>query len=144
MRVVLLIRHAKAGDRDDASGEDHLRTLTRKGRVQARNLAENLAELPVSQVRSSPAVRCVQTVEPLAAALDMSVLVDPELMEGHPIVLPQDEGVFVLCAHGDNIPAALTELGIEWHACRKGSCWLLRFDDDGELEEVAYAETPSE
>lgn len=144
MRVVLLIRHAKAGDRDDADGQDHLRTLTKKGRQQAKILAENLAELPISQIRSSPAVRCVQTVEPLAAALNLSVLVDPELMEGHAIVLPQGDGVFVLSAHGDNIPAALAALGVECHACKKGSCWLLKFDDNGELGEVAYADTPSE
>jgi len=144
MRVVLLIRHAKAGRRDDAAPDDHLRELTSKGRRQAANLAESLAELPVTEIHSSPAVRCVQTVTPLAEELGLEVQIDDGLMEGNPINLPSGSGVFVLCAHGDNIPALLMELDVEWHACRKGSCWLLRFDEDNQLEEVAYAETPSD
>ena len=143
MRTVLLIRHAKAGDRT-ASGQDHLRELTTKGHQQAKKLAEHLAELPVTEIRSSPAVRCVQTVQPLAEKLSLDLIEDPDLMEGQPIDLPDEEGVFVWCAHGDNIPALLAEIGVECHACKKGSCWLLRYNDDEELIDVVYAETSAD
>jgi 8-oxo-dGTP diphosphatase len=78
---VLLIRHASAGDRDDWSGDDRRRPLDERGLAQAAGLAELLDPFAVTRVVSSPADRCVQTVEPLARERGLPVEVREELAE---------------------------------------------------------------
>src|SRR5262249_55413614 len=63
---VYLVRHAKAGSREQWRADDDLRPLTTKGWRQAEGLVEAFADRPLASILSSPAVRCVQTVEPLA------------------------------------------------------------------------------
>jgi broad specificity phosphatase PhoE len=71
--TLYLVRHAKAGSRRDWEGPDRDRPLSRKGRRQAEGLVELLADRPVRRVLSSPYLRCVQTVEPLAEKLGLPV-----------------------------------------------------------------------
>jgi 8-oxo-dGTP diphosphatase len=101
MSVVL--RHASAGDRFHWDGEDHLRPLDEKGWRQAAELVDTLVPLGVLRIVSSPYTRCVQTVEPLAAALGLEVEQDERLAEGTggaAAELLREEGV-VACTHGD-------------------------------------------
>lgn len=101
--VSVLLRHASAGDRLHWDGEDHLRPLDEKGWRQAAELVDKLAPLGVQRIVSSPYIRCVQTVEPLAAALGLEVELDERLAEGtHDAAaeLLREEGV-VACTHGD-------------------------------------------
>ena len=78
---MLVIRHASAGDREDWEGDDRLRPLDAKGFAQAGRLVELLDDYEVSRVFSSPAVRCVQTIEPLAHARGLEVEVREDLAE---------------------------------------------------------------
>jgi 8-oxo-(d)GTP phosphatase len=101
--VSILVRHASAGDRHDWAGDDRLRPLDDKGRRQAEEIAAVLDSGDVRRVVSSPYVRCVQTVEPLAAELGLEVELDDRLAEGAGAAarpLLDEEGV-VLCTHGD-------------------------------------------
>lgn len=101
----VLLRHASAGDRDGWAGDDQHRPLDEKGWRQAAKIAEALGTDDVRRVVSSPYVRCVQTVEPLAAALGLEVEVDERLAEGagsSAQALLEEEGV-VACTHGDVI-----------------------------------------
>jgi 8-oxo-dGTP diphosphatase len=79
--VILLIRHGSAGDRDEWQGDDHLRPLDKRGRRQAKELVELLAGYEIGRILSSPAVRCVQTVEPLAEARGLEIEQRAELSE---------------------------------------------------------------
>jgi 8-oxo-dGTP diphosphatase len=103
--VSVLLRHASAGDRDHWAGDDFHRPLDEKGRRQAEKLAEELGAGDVRRVVSSPYARCVQTVEPLAAALGLEVELDDRLAEGgdgSARELLEEPGV-VACTHGDVI-----------------------------------------
>jgi 8-oxo-dGTP diphosphatase len=79
--VILLVRHASAGDREAWEDDDRLRPLDERGRRQAVQLIELLAPYRLERILSSPALRCVQTVEPLALARGLSIEVSDELSE---------------------------------------------------------------
>lgn len=137
---LFLIRHAQAGERTTGH-HDLYRPLVAKGHERARALAGLLADAGVATVLSSPATRCVQTVEPLAAAIGVEVEEHPDLWEGshlpHVVALLSHprEGAVVACSHGDIIPEvieAVAEGGaqVSGRGCEKGSVWIL--DHDGE------------
>ena len=71
----------RPGDRDDWVGDDRLRPLDGRGRNQASRLPELLGDYEIARVLSSPAVRCVQTVEPLARSRGLDIEVREELSE---------------------------------------------------------------
>ena len=66
--ALLLVRHAKAGNRFDWDGEDVDRPLSTAGRRQAAGLVDELAPYSVKRVLSSPFRRCVETVESTTGA----------------------------------------------------------------------------
>ena len=103
----VLVRHASAGHRLDWEHDDRLRPLDARGRRQSADLVELLRPLGVRRILSSPYVRCVQTVEPLAAALGLEVELDERLEEGKggaAAELLREDGV-VCCTHGDIVEA---------------------------------------
>jgi phosphohistidine phosphatase SixA len=107
VKAVILIRHASAGDREHWSGDDRERPLDERGWRQAEELVRSLADYEIERIVSSPAVRCVQTVEPLARELGIEIEGRGELTEGttrEQALTLVDEvrgtGV-VLCTHGD-------------------------------------------
>jgi 8-oxo-dGTP diphosphatase len=103
---VLLIRHASAGDRGAWDGDDRARPLDERGIRQSVALVELLAPYAIDRILSSPAVRCVQTVEPLALARELAIDVREELAEelqwtlGAELVRSLSGGDAVVCGHG--------------------------------------------
>jgi 8-oxo-(d)GTP phosphatase len=79
---VIFVRHASAGDREKWVGNDRLRPLDEKGRRQSEELVAKLEPYAVERVLSSPFERCVQTVEPLAAARGLDVETTEVLGDG--------------------------------------------------------------
>jgi phosphohistidine phosphatase SixA len=106
---ILLVRHATAGKRKRWHGDDRLRPLDDEGRAQAAELPTALGQFAIDRICSSPYVRCRQTVEPLALALDLEIEERDELTEGAgpdaPLALAFELGerTAVLCTHGDVI-----------------------------------------
>lgn len=80
--IVLLVRHARAGSRERWEEDDRLRPLDERGRYQAEALVGQLADRDFRRILSSPFIRCVQTVEPLAQARGMTVESHGALAEG--------------------------------------------------------------
>lgn len=105
----VLLRHAAAGDREHWDGDDFDRPLDARGRRQAAELVELLRPLGVRRVVSSPYVRCLETVRPLAATLGLPLESDDRLAEGagaSAVELLREDGV-VCCTHGDIVEALL-------------------------------------
>ena len=80
-RMVYVVRHADAGQRSDAPDDD-VRTLSEQGRREADRIAEVLAPHTSGHIVSSPFVRCVETMRPLASRLGVDVDIRAELAEG--------------------------------------------------------------
>jgi len=147
--AVLLIRHGHAGNRKDWGGEDQLRPLTPKGYRQSLVLAKRLERWPPDRILSSPYLRCVQTVQPLADELGLKVEEVQELAEGAgPAAVELVRGFrhrsVALCTHGDIIPEVLIaladndriDLGPDPRQA-KGSAWVLRAEH-GRFVEATY------
>lgn len=147
MQTIYLVRHARALERSDWAGDDRQRPLTVEGFAQAKAIAARLAKESITAIRSSPAARCVQTIEPLAARLSLPLVIDEDLFEGETIALPgaahKSAAGLVICAHGDNIPALLQSLSIDWNErCKKGSIWKVRRAADNAVVAARYIKPP--
>lgn len=134
--TLFLVRHATAGVRDNHNPNDDQRPLDDLGIRQADAIADVLGTEAIEGVFSSPALRCQQTVAPLATSLQMTVTDSPELFEGTSssraieFVRSFTGRTVVLCSHGDIIPDVLRNLEIggcrlEGRGCAKGSIWRL-------------------
>ena len=155
---ILVVRHGSAGNHLAWEGDDDERPLDPRGTAQAASLAEAFADFPVTVVLSSRAVRCQQTVLPLARRAGLEVALDPMLYEGASLqalrlveTLARDDDqntVTVLCSHGDVISEMLHKLmltGLRAHGdrgCAKGSVWELSCRE-GVIVEGRYHHPPT-
>ena len=134
------MRHAEAGERAKWTRPDELRPLTALGRSQAEGLIALLAETEIMRILTSPYVRCVQTVEPLAAVRGLPIETTDLLAEDagdralerivDPAAVPA-----VWCTHGDVLTDLMRTLirdGVMVEGktgCLKGSTWILDVED---------------
>ncbi|GIF10518.1 NUDIX hydrolase [Actinoplanes teichomyceticus] len=146
--VVALVRHAHAGERKHWSGPDSLRPLSPKGRRQAERVAQRLATFGPRRLIAATPLRCTQTLQPLATATRMPIVVDnafaePEPMSDLPARLAaararlaevRDAGRVVVCSQGKVMPPLLALLNgdadpARYHT-RKGEGWLLTWSGE--------------
>jgi 8-oxo-(d)GTP phosphatase len=124
---LILLRHASAGQRTAHPDDDARRPLDAEGAIDARLLAGLLACFASrARVLSSPALRCVETVQPFAAEFGGSVEAEPALAVPRrtsefpagrtsvadplaPLVrdLVAAGRAAVVCLHRENLPQAL-------------------------------------
>ncbi|MEW1963474.1 NUDIX hydrolase [Microbacterium sp. NPDC077644] len=120
---IVALRHAKAASRSDWDGPDAARPLTGRGREQAEAIVAPLRAFGIRKIVTSDAVRCVQTVAPLARALDrrpvqtelisqdawedgvsdVRTVIGKRVRSGKPAVI---------CSHGPVLPGILSELAL--------------------------------
>ena len=146
-QTVLIVRHGTAGRKARYHGDDRKRPLDRKGRAQAKSLVPQLMAFGSDVVYAADRTRCVQTVEPLALALDVPITVEPALTEEAYAENPEAAhkriveiaalgGTPAICSQGKVIPYL-----IEWWCHRdgvkpdksrnrKGSTWVLTLAQD--------------
>jgi len=150
-----LVRHAKAGDRTLWTEPDGIRPLTSAGRAQADGIAKRLADAPIAKLLSSPLVRCVQTVAPLAELRDLSVQAEHRLIEGADpveafrfLAEQTGHGPVVACTHGDVMMLGIERLlddGVRLRGSKveykKGCTWRLTVLD-GTYTSARYVAPP--
>jgi phosphohistidine phosphatase SixA/8-oxo-dGTP pyrophosphatase MutT (NUDIX family) len=137
---VYLVRHAKAWSKEQWRHGDDLRPLTTKGARQAEGLVAVFAERPLAAILSSPTVRCVRTVEPLARQRGLEVRTVEWLAPDTPASVARaavrsQPGPAVLCSHREVIPDLVRGLADEGMplegppAWKKGSTWAIERDE---------------
>ena len=152
--TVYLNRHAKAGDRESWADDDRLRPLSGRGHIQARALADLLRDATFDRILSSPYVRCMETVVPIAGIRGLSVEPADELAEGARVdgalelVRKHATSGALMCMHGDVLPMLLDHYaaaGIDIAPDRewpKGCVWTLETDNTGEVVRARYTPPP--
>jgi 8-oxo-dGTP diphosphatase len=128
--IVYLVRHARAGHRESWEGDDRLRPLDERGQEQAEGLVAQLADRDFTRILSSPYIRCVQSVEPLAAARGLDVEAVAGLAEGAGEAAALElfhslEAPAVASVHGDLAEALLD------NKLKKGATAVLDVSADG-------------
>lgn len=120
---------------------------------QAEDIAKSLLPQQITAVFSSPYLRCVQTVEPLARGLRVAVIQAPELAEGRGL-----RGLYrffddrsldrvVLSTHGDLVWELVEDLTNRRilpafrELFEKGSTWTVEVED-GEPVRAKYIPAP--
>jgi phosphohistidine phosphatase SixA len=154
LRTFHVVRHAKAGNREDWSGDDRRRPLNKKGLKQAEALVDVFKKVPISDIFSSAYLRCVQTVEPLAQARKLEVKQSPSLEEGHGLegltefLADRSLDDVVLSTQGDIVWELVEDL-VAREVIRpgdggysKGSTWVLEVDEHGVTERARYIPAP--
>jgi 8-oxo-(d)GTP phosphatase len=130
---LLVVRHARAGRRSAYEGDDLERPLSPRGRAQAEALVPLLAGFRPRRILSSPAVRCFETVRPLAESVELPIESVGELAEGHGVdafrLLQRMAGeTAVLCTHGDVATGLLDVLADELSSKARYKLRLLKGD----------------
>ncbi|HEX5142147.1 MAG TPA: histidine phosphatase family protein [Dehalococcoidia bacterium] len=100
-----LVRHMKAKDRSKWTQDQDERPLTRLGRQQADVHAAAMAEgEKIVAIYASPALRCRETIAPLADLLSLETIIEPSLREtgGYASPAGWDGFDYGPGGHGDN------------------------------------------
>jgi 8-oxo-(d)GTP phosphatase len=151
-QLIHVVRHAHAGERDAWTLDDDLRPLSDRGIGQAERLLGQLSGARPVVVYSSPSLRCIATVLPLACRLDLSVSTLTELYEGGTATAMLERleaeplSPMVACTHGDIVDDLLTMLvsagvGLTSPDAPKGSTWTLEITD-GRISSARYVPPP--
>ncbi|MEH0840961.1 NUDIX hydrolase [Micromonospora sp. CPCC 205711] len=145
--TVALVRHAHAGRRATWSGPDIGRPLDAEGWAQAAALAPLVALVRPTRLLSASPRRCVQTLDPTAALLDLPIEICGDLDEPAPGQQADECALAAaarlaglaatgepvgVCSQGKVIPGALERLTgrADDFTTPKGGGWLLAFAAD--------------
>jgi 8-oxo-(d)GTP phosphatase len=120
---LLLVRHGKAVGRNGWKAPDAARPLVERGVKQAAALVDTVTSWVPKRIVSSPAVRCVTTVAPLAAATGITVKRDEGISQdawesGHGEVRRvigkrvRSGKSAVICSHGPVLPEIMREIAL--------------------------------
>jgi 8-oxo-dGTP diphosphatase len=140
--LVLLVRHGHAGTKRQWRGDDSFRPLDAQGFAEAEELVVALGPFNPVRVLSSPYLRCVQTVTPLADSLGLRIersqCLVPEAGAAATTLSREvaadgnGAGAVVLCTHGEVIHEMQARLAGDGVASfgptslrEKGSVWVL-------------------
>ncbi len=150
-QLIHVVRHAHAGDRSAWVHDDDLRPLSDRGCGQAERLPGVLAATPPLVIYSSPSLRCIATVIPLARHRRLPVVTLDALYEGGSAAgmlqrLASEPSRVVACTHGDILADLIglvisSGLPLVSQRAEKGSTWTLEVDA-GRITAARYAPPP--
>jgi 8-oxo-dGTP diphosphatase len=78
---LILLRHGKAITREEWAGDDGDRPLAQLGQIQSMRLLTKYLPFAITEIHTSDAVRCYETVAPMARSLALDMIYWTELSE---------------------------------------------------------------
>jgi 8-oxo-dGTP diphosphatase len=155
---IVLLRHAKALKRTEWDGDDSDRPLDNLGQLQAKRLLPQFYPYNISEIHSSDAYRCMQTVEDLSRALDLNIIIGLDLSEDafskdkdaaleYVSSLMNKSKSVLICSHNPILPKVLKKLvGKKYFKeldskLEPAEAWIIHHRD-GEVISVDWVEAP--
>lgn len=141
-KTMILLRHAKAVAREDWQSEDLDRPLSSIGEQQAKRLISSLIPFDIKEIHSSSAVRCYESINPLARALSLDYFFtdslteyvfskNPERTLKYIDRLLENDHTTLICGHNPILPRYLSEkyskqgFEVSEAALKPGEAWIL-------------------
>ncbi len=120
-KPLILLRHAKAIEQGQWGGDDLDRPLSAVGERQARQIIENFAPYFVEEIHSSSAVRCYESVTPMARSLNIDFFFtdsisdyvyqkNPDRSINYITRLLKNDYATLVCSHNPILPKTLSSL----------------------------------
>ena len=118
---IILLRHAKALKRTEWDGDDGDRPLEHRGQLQAKRLLPIYLPYGISEVHTSDALRCIETIDIMARLIEKTPIFSADLSEyGYakdreaPLDYVQDlmnrDISAIVCSHNPIIPKVVKKL----------------------------------
>ena len=156
---LILLRHGKAVSPSEWGGDDGDRPLDILGQRQAKKLLPSYLPFQVKEVHSSDAMRCIETVESLARALKINIVISEDLGEyrnssnkdaafDYVQDVIETENSAMLCSHNPILPMVVRKLigrktFRELDArLRPGEAWILHHRE-GEIIAIDWMPSPT-
>lgn len=155
---LVLLRHAKAIQRLEWQGDDGDRPLDSYGQRQSARMLSNYFPYQIMEIHSSDAIRCLETVEPLARSLKLNIMISEELGEYRysrdskaALIYVRDvleEGVpAIICSHNPILPNLMRKFigkknfkSLSW-TLNPGESWVLHHRE-GDIVAVDWLAGP--
>jgi len=142
---LIMLRHAKALAREEWQGEDEDRPLQQLGQQQARRALSIYQVYGLTQIHTSDAVRCHDTVDQMAKALDIPLTITNKVSEytwkknkekaiDYAKDLIKVNEPVILCSHNPVLPRMMEKLTkkIDFdypsNKLEPGEAWVLHHD----------------
>jgi 8-oxo-dGTP pyrophosphatase MutT (NUDIX family)/phosphohistidine phosphatase SixA len=159
---VILVRHGKAVPSEHWDGPDSTRPLLQKGLLQAQNIAGGLLAFGPELIVSSPATRCVATMEPLRVKggvllkISESISQDEYQSRGAKASAAMEKRISkripaVMCSHGPVFPQLVSAAARTGHGKKGqrelaeglgvGSFSVIHFSRETETPHIVAVET---
>lgn len=156
---LILLRHGKALAREEWDGDDGDRPLAQLGQQQAKRMHAIYLPFAVTEIHSSDAVRCYETVAPIARAMSLNLVYWTELSEyafekdkkaAINVVndIIESEARAIVCGHNPVIPGIVAKfIGKKNfkeldHGLLPGEAWILHHKD-GEIVAIDWVQAPA-
>jgi 8-oxo-dGTP diphosphatase len=118
---LVLLRHTKALKRDLWDGDDGDRPLEHVGQIQAAKIPAIYAPYAIEKIYSSDAIRCVQTIEVMAAEYGITPIYSSEISEfgfekdsekalDYALSVMLSDKSSVMCSHNPVLPKLVKKL----------------------------------
>ena len=155
---LILLRHGKAITREEWEGDDGDRPLAQIGQIQSKRMLSKYLPFAISEIHTSDAVRCYETVAPMARAMSLDMIYWSELSEyafakdkkaSINVVndIIESETRAIVCGHNPVLPGIVAKfIGKKNfkqldHGLLPGEAWILHHRD-GEVIAIDWMEAP--
>ena len=155
---LILLRHGKAITREEWEGDDGDRPLAQIGQIQSKRMLSKYLPFAISEIHTSDAVRCYETVAPMARAMSLDMIYWSELSEyafakdkkaAINVVndIIESETRAIVCGHNPVLPGIVAKfIGKKNfkqldHGLLPGEAWILHHRD-GEVIAIDWMEAP--
>jgi 8-oxo-dGTP diphosphatase len=155
---LILLRHGKAIAREEWQGDDGDRPLAQLGQIQSMRMLAKYLPYGITEIHTSDAVRCYETVAPMARSLSLDMIYWSELSEyafekdkkaAINVVndIIESESHAIVCGHNPVIPGIVAKfIGKKNfkeldHGLMPGEAWILHHRD-GEILAIDWMSAP--